>query len=226
MAPVTLAPERGATAPRSNAAIKDLAVALAAAMEGEVDTATRRLAEYSTDASNYRVVPSVVAFPRHADDVVTAHRLAREAGIPVTMRGGGTSVAGNAIGTGLVLDTSRHMNGLLAVDVEAKTARVQPGLVLSTLQGAVAKHGLRFGPDPSTSTRATFGGLIGNNACGPHAVAFGRTADNVVELDVIDGSGRHCFLFLFQIPNPRSNPCPSTRRRCATCNSSCTKFSR
>lgn len=179
------------TAPRpTTASTTDLAAALRAAVKGEVDTSPRRLAEYSSDASNYRVVPQVVAFPRDADDVVAAHRVAREHGVSITMRGGGTSVAGNSIGPGIVLDTSRHMNHILEIDVDAKTARVQPGVVLSTLQAAVARYGLRFGPDPSTSTRATFGGLIGNNACGPHAVAFGKTSDNVVSLDVIDGLGR------------------------------------
>ncbi|NYI40383.1 FAD-binding and (Fe-S)-binding domain-containing protein [Demequina lutea] len=179
------------TAPRSSSAsTTDLAAALRAAIAGEVDAAPRRLAEYSTDASNYRVVPQVVVFPRDADDVIAAHRVARETGVPLTMRGGGTSVAGNAIGPGIVVDTSRHMNRILEIDVEAKTARVQPGLILSVLQAELAPHGLRFGPDPSTSTRATFGGMIGNNACGPHAVAFGKTSDNIVSLDVIDGLGR------------------------------------
>jgi FAD/FMN-containing dehydrogenase/Fe-S oxidoreductase len=163
---------------------------LRAAVKGEVDASARRRAEYSSDASNYRVVPQVVVYPRDADDVIAAHRVARETGTPVTMRGGGTSVAGNAIGPGIVLDTSRHMNQILDIDVEAKTARVQPGVVLSTLQEQLAPHGLRFGPDPSTSNRATFGGMIGNNACGPHAVAFGKTSDNVVSLELIDGAGR------------------------------------
>jgi FAD/FMN-containing dehydrogenase/Fe-S oxidoreductase len=159
-------------------------------VSGEVDSAPRRLAEYSSDASNYRVVPQVVVFPRDADDVIAAQRVAREAGTSITMRGGGTSVAGNAIGPGIVLDTSRHMNKIIEIDAEAKTARVQPGVVLSVLQDKLAPLGLRFGPDPSTSTRATFGGMIGNNACGPHAVAFGKTSDNVIAIDAIDGLGR------------------------------------
>ncbi|WP_291381566.1 FAD-binding and (Fe-S)-binding domain-containing protein, partial [Demequina sp.] len=183
------------TAPRSSSTTSttstaDLAAALRAAVAGEVDTSARRRAEYSTDASNYRVVPLVVVYPRDADDVLAVHAISRQTGTPLTMRGGGTSVAGNAIGPGIVLDTSRHMNQILKIDVEAKTARVQPGVVLSVLQERLAPHGLRFGPDPSTSNRATFGGLIGNNACGPHAVAFGKTSDNVVSLEVVDGAGR------------------------------------
>ncbi len=156
----------------------------------EVDASTRRRAEYSTDASNYRVVPTCVAFPRHVDEVVAAAETARAAGVPLTVRGAGTSVAGNAVGTGLVLDLSRHLDRVLEIDVDARTARVQPGTVMATLQRATAPHGLRFGPDPSTWTRATLGGMIGNNACGPHAVAYGRTADNVRSLDWLDGRGQ------------------------------------
>lgn len=179
------------TAPRSSStSTTDLVAALRVAVAGEVDDSSRRRAEYSSDASNYRVVPLVVVYPRDADDVLAVHAVSRRTGTPLTMRGGGTSVAGNAIGPGIVLDTSRHMNQILEIDIEAKTARVQPGVILSTLQGRLAPHGLRFGPDPSTSNRATFGGLIGNNACGPHAVAFGKTSDNVVSLDLVDGAGR------------------------------------
>jgi FAD/FMN-containing dehydrogenase/Fe-S oxidoreductase len=155
-----------------------------------VDDSTRRRAEYSTDASNYRVVPTVVAFPRDVDDALAAIETARGLGVPVTSRGGGTSVAGNAVGTGLVLDWSRHVNRVLEIDPGSATARVEPGVVMAMLQKAAAPHGLRFGPDPSTQARATLGGMIGNNACGPRAVAYGRTADNVLELDVLDGRGR------------------------------------
>ncbi|WP_263118363.1 FAD-binding and (Fe-S)-binding domain-containing protein [Cellulomonas sp. RIT-PI-Y] len=159
-------------------------------MRGDVDNSTRRRAEYSTDASNYRVVPQVVAFPRDVDDALAALETARGLGIPVTSRGGGTSVAGNAVGTGLVLDWSRHVNRVHSIDPEAGTARIDPGVVMAMLQREAAPHGLRFGPDPSTQARATLGGMIGNNACGPRAVAYGRTADNVLELDVVDGRGR------------------------------------
>lgn len=171
-------------------AVREVAQTVGRAMRGTVDIATRRRAEYSTDASNYRIVPQAVAFPRDADDLLAGLDAARRAGIPVTMRGAGTSVAGNAIGPGIVFDTSRHMNAVLDLDPSSRTARVQPGVVMSELQRAAAPHGLRFGPDPSTQNRATLGGMIGNNACGPHAVAYGRTADNVVDLDVVDGLGR------------------------------------
>lgn len=168
----------------------DIVEALSAAVDGEVEADARRRAEYSTDASNYRIVPQVVVFPRDADDLVATLATARTIGVPATMRGGGTSTAGNSIGTGVVIDTSRYMNRILEVDLEAKTARVQPGVILTDLQKLVAPSGLRFGPDPSTSSRASLGGMIGNNACGPHAVAYGKTADNVASLAVVDGAGR------------------------------------
>nr|WP_226920941.1 FAD-binding and (Fe-S)-binding domain-containing protein [Georgenia subflava] len=168
----------------------DVAAALRAAVDGEVDDSDRRRAEFSTDASNYRVVPKVVVAPRDTADTLAALEVARGLGVPVTARGAGTSVAGNAVGTGVVLDFSRHMNQVTELDPAARTAVVQPGVVMSDLQAVARPHGLRFGPDPSTQNRATLGGMIGNNACGPHAVAYGRTADNVVSLDVVDGTGR------------------------------------
>ncbi|MDP9091456.1 MAG: FAD-binding oxidoreductase [Actinomycetota bacterium] len=155
----------------------------------DVDDSTRRRAEYSTDASNYRVIPGVVAFPRHADEVIAALSVARDLEVPFTSRGGGTSTAGNSVGSGIVLDYSRHLNRVLAIDAEARTARAEPGAILDSITAAAASHGLRYGPDPSTHARATIGGSIGNNACGSRALAYGRTADNVVDLDVLTGSG-------------------------------------
>ncbi|MFI7001086.1 FAD-binding and (Fe-S)-binding domain-containing protein [Nocardia sp. NPDC050175] len=158
-------------------------------LDGEVDASDRRRAEYSSDASNYRVPSRAVVFPRTDEDVAVALAVATEHGLSVTARGGGTSVAGNAIGPGLVLDFSRHMNRILEVDPQARIARVQPGVVLSELQRAARPHELRFGPDPSTQNRCTLGGMIGNNACGPRAVAWGRTSDTVRELRILDGTG-------------------------------------
>jgi len=164
--------------------------ALRSTVTGEVDDSSRRRAEYSSDASNYRVAPRVVVFPRDTDDVLATLSVSRDSAMPLTARGAGTSVAGNAIGTGIVLDFSRHLNRVIDVDPDARTARVQPGTVLGTLQSAARPHGLRFGPDPSTWSRCTIGGMIGNNACGAHSLQFGRTADNVQSLDVVDGAGR------------------------------------
>lgn len=167
-----------------------LVAKLRAAIRGEVDDSSRRRAEYSTDASNYRVVPQVVVMPRDVEDVLAIVAIARETGTPLTSRGAGTSIAGNAIGAGIVIDFSKHLNKIISIDPETKTAIVEPGVIMSDLQAAARPFGLRFGPDPSTQNRCTIAGMIGNNACGPHAVAYGRTADNVVSLDVIDGQGR------------------------------------
>ena len=170
--------------------VAEIAHALRRVIRGEVDDSTRRRAEYSSDASNYRVVPEVVVFPRDVDDVLAVIDTARETGTPVTPRGAGTSVAGNAIGPGIVMDFSRHLGAIEDIDPSSRTARVQPGAVMGRLQVAAEAHGLRFGPDPSTWMRCTIGGMIGNNACGSHSLAYGRTVDNVVDLDVVDGRGR------------------------------------
>ncbi len=156
----------------------------------EVDDSLRARSEYSSDASNYRVLPAAVLFPKSKDEAEAALGIARSHLVPITARGAGTSVAGNAIGPGIILDFSRHMNRVLEIDAEQRTARVQPGVIMSDLQAAAAPFGLWFGPDPSTKNRATLGGMIGNNACGPHALAFGRTVDNTLSLEVVDGRGR------------------------------------
>ena len=156
----------------------------------DVDASVGTRARYSSDAGLTRIPPLAVAFPRTPEQTLAAFDLARAHGVPLTARGGGTSCASNAIGPGLVLDFSRHMNRVLSIDPEARTATVEPGCVGSTLQAAAAKHGLRFGPDPSSQNRATIAGMVANNACGPHATAWGRTSDNIVALDCVDGHGR------------------------------------
>ena len=156
----------------------------------DVDPSVGTRARYSSDAGLTRIPPLAVAFPRTPEQALAAFDLARAHGVPLTARGGGTSCASNAIGPGLVLDFSRHMNRVLSIDPEARTATVEPGCVGSTLQAAAAKHGLRFGPDPSSQNHATIAGMVANNACGPHATAWGRTSDNIVALDCVDGHGR------------------------------------
>lgn len=156
----------------------------------DVDASSGTRARYSSDAGLTRIPPLAVAFPRTPEQAIAAFDLARTHGVPLTARGGGTSCASNAIGPGLVLDFSRHMNRVISVDPEARTATVEPGCVGSTLQAAAAEYGLRFGPDPSSQNRATIAGMVANNACGPHATAWGRTSDNIVSLDCVDGQGR------------------------------------
>ncbi|MBZ6195594.1 FAD-binding oxidoreductase [Streptomyces olivaceus] len=170
--------------------MSDLEAALRRAVGGEVGFDVTSRALTTMDASNYRRVPLGVVAPRDADDVAAVLDVCRERGVPVVARGGGTSIAGQATGTGVVLDFTRHMNRLVGLDPEARTAVVQPGLVLDRLQRSAAPHGLRFGPDPSTHSRCTLGGMIGNNSCGSHSVAWGTTADSVGELSVLTARGR------------------------------------
>ncbi|WP_280891177.1 FAD-binding and (Fe-S)-binding domain-containing protein [Streptomyces sp. LBL] len=167
----------------------DLEAELRRAVRGEVGFDVTSRALVTMDASNYRRVPLGVVAPRDTDDVAAVLAVCRAHRVPVVPRGGGTSIAGQATGTGVVLDFTRHMNRLLALDPEAGTAVVQPGLVLDRLQEAAAPHGLRFGPDPSTHSRCTLGGMIGNNSCGSHSVAWGTTADSVRELSVVTARG-------------------------------------
>ncbi|ORM37875.1 FAD-binding and (Fe-S)-binding domain-containing protein [Williamsia sp. 1135] len=156
------------------------------------DTSTRRLTEYSYDASNYRLSPLVVVFPRTDEDVAAVAAYCHRNGLTVTARGGGTGMGGNAIGNGVVLDFSRHMDKVLEIDAEGRTAVAQSGIVLTTLQREVrgATGGtLTFAPDPSSQSRATLGGAIGNDACGNHSVRYGRTTDHIESLDLVTAEG-------------------------------------
>ncbi|GAA0194612.1 FAD-binding and (Fe-S)-binding domain-containing protein [Cytobacillus oceanisediminis] len=155
----------------------------------DVDDSTTTRALYSTDASLYRVVPQVVVRPREVDEVLAVLDASRATGVPVTSRGAGTSIAGNAVGTGIVVDFAKHLNRVHEVDAERRVARVDPGVVHAALQKVAAPQGLRFGPDPSTHTRCTIGGMIGNNACGNRALGYGRSSDNVAALDLATGTG-------------------------------------
>jgi FAD/FMN-containing dehydrogenase/Fe-S oxidoreductase len=168
----------------------DLAAALRRAGIGDVDDSALALSLYASDASLYRIPPQVVARPRSSEEIQAALSVARELKVPLTMRGAGTSIAGNAIGPGIVLDTYKYLNNVLSIDAEARTAHVQPGVVHARLQQQAIPLGLRFGPDPSTHTRCTIGGMIGNNACGSRALGYGRTVDNVESMTMLlaDGS--------------------------------------
>jgi len=157
------------------------------------DTGTLARALYSSDASLYRVPPAAVCRPGTVAELIATVDAAREAGLPLTMRGAGTSIAGNAVGPGLVLDCSQ-LDAIAHIDPGGHAAIIEPGVIPARLTAAVARHGLRFGPDPSTSDRCTIGGMIGNNACGPRALGYGRTADNVLGLEVITGTGERLSL--------------------------------
>ena len=131
---------------------------------------------YASDASNYRMVPIGVVLPRHAGDVVSTVAACRAHGAPIVARGGGTSIPGQTVNTGVLLDFSKHMNRIIELDPQQQRARVQPGVVLDQLRTAANRHGLTFGPDPATHSRCTLGGMIGNNSCGIHSVMAGETA--------------------------------------------------
>src|SRR5579859_4177515 len=163
---------------------RELAAALRRVVSGGVrfDSYTRHL--FSRDASMYAIEPLGVAFPRDGDDAAAVVATAARFGVPVLPRGAGTSLAGQTVGRAVVMDFSRHMSRILAIDAEARRARVQPGVVQEQLNRAAA-HGLMFGPDTSTSNRATLGGMIGNNSAGSHSVRYGMTVDHVLTLDVV-----------------------------------------
>ncbi|HEX8753852.1 MAG TPA: FAD-binding oxidoreductase, partial [Solirubrobacterales bacterium] len=164
--------------------------ALKESVEGEVrfDLGTRAI--YSHDSSNYRQPPLGVVIPRHAEDVVAAVAACHEHGAPVLMRGCATSLSGETTNVAVVIDTSKYMREIVAVDPEARTARVQPGVIRDQLaEKTEAEHNLTFAPDTSTHEYATFGGMIGNNSCGVHSVMAGRTADNVEELEIVTYDG-------------------------------------
>ena len=162
---------------------------LEAGIDGEVrfDRVSRAL--YSTDASVYQIEPLGVVIPRSAEAVVHAVTLAARHGVPITPRGGGTSQAGQAIGAGLVLDTSKHLNRILEINPDERWARVQPGVVLDELNGALRRFNLRFAPDVSSASRATVGGMMANNSSGARSVRYGKTIDHVREQHVVLSDG-------------------------------------
>jgi FAD/FMN-containing dehydrogenase/Fe-S oxidoreductase len=181
-----------ATTARIDAAAVDrpaLEAALREAIDGEARFDAQSQALYATDASNYRETPLGVVLPRSAEDVVAAVACCRRFGAPITSRGGGTSLAGQACNTAVIFDFSKYLNRVLEIDPEARTAWVEPGCVLDDLRAAAAPHGLTFGPDPSTHNHCTLGGMVGNNSCGVHSVMAGRTSDNVEALEILTYDG-------------------------------------
>jgi FAD/FMN-containing dehydrogenase/Fe-S oxidoreductase len=174
---------------------RSLAADLRTAIEGEVrfDAGSRAL--YATDASNYRMPPIGVVVPRHVDELVEIHRACREHGAPIVLRGAGTSLAGQGCNTAVLIDFSKYLHHVLELDPDRRLARVQPGCVLDHLRKKASEYGLTFGPDPSTHAYCTFGGMLGNNACGRHSVQAefhgpgARVSDNLVELEVLTYRG-------------------------------------
>jgi FAD/FMN-containing dehydrogenase/Fe-S oxidoreductase len=171
-----------------------LALRLAQAIRGEVLFSRADRGRYATDASIYQVEPLGVIVPETIDDVAAAMAIAREQDIPVLARGGGTSQCGQTVNRALVIDCSKHLRKVLAVDQAAQTALVQPGIALGQLNTALRPHGLFFAVDPSTHARCTIGGMAGNNSCGSKSIRYGLMADNVSAIDAILADGtRHRF---------------------------------
>ena len=180
------APSQGPSREPSQELSQEIRAALTrtdAEIDVRIDDYIRHL--YSADASMYTIEPLAVAFPRHGDDVVAIVAEAGRLGVPVLPRGAGTSLAGQTVGRAIVLDFSRHLGRIVEVDSTARLARVQPGVVQDRLNRAVAAQGLMFGPDTSTSNRATIGGMIGNNSAGSHSIKYGSTIDHVESVDVV-----------------------------------------
>ena len=171
-----------------------LAARLRRELRGEVLFSRADRGRYATDASIYQMQPVGVVVPRDIDDVAAAMAIAREAGIPVLPRGGGTSQCGQTVNRALVIDCTKYLRGIVAVDPAARTARVQPGIVLGHLNAALKPHGLFFPVDPSTHSRCTIGGMAANNSCGSKSIRYGLMADNVTAIDAILADGtRHEF---------------------------------
>lgn len=179
--------DRAETAPSPN--LQDLLHDLAPRLQGELrlDDYSRTL--YSTDASNYQIKPLGVVLPRTVEDVAATVEAAARCGLPLLPRGGGSSLAGQAVGEALVIDMSPHLTQILEINAEEGWARVQPGLVLDELNRALQPLGWQFGPDPASSNRATVGGVIGNNATGAHSILYGMAADHLLAVKALLAGG-------------------------------------
>src|SRR5947208_2810742 len=156
--------------------------------DARFDNLTRKL--YATDASIYQIEPLGVAFPKNAGQASAVIRAAADAGVPVTPRGAGTSLVGNAIGGGLIVEFSRYNRQITGLDLEQRSARVGAGVVLDQLNDFLKPHGFCFGPDVATSSRATLGGMIANNSSGARCPIYGTTADHVISLEIVMADGR------------------------------------
>ncbi len=177
------------TTPLTQAPDDAVAAALRAAVRGEVLTDPVSRGIHATDASHYQMMPACVVVPMDQDDVIAAVHIAVDHGMPITARGGGTSLAGQTFGPGMILDCSKYMNVVLEVNAEQRWARVQPGVVRDQLNAQLKPSGLHFAPDPATSSRANIGGMIGNNSSGTRSIVYGKTIDHILAMKVLLADG-------------------------------------
>src|SRR4051795_2944028 len=166
-----------------------LAARLAREITGDVLFDGFSRGRYATDASFYQIVPAGVVVPKTMDEALKALAIARDEGLKVTPRGGGTSQCGQTINDGLVVDLSKHLNRILSLEVEGRTCVVEPGIVLDDLNRQLKKHGLWFPVDVSTASRATIGGMAGNNSCGGRSLRYGTMRDNTLSIQAALADG-------------------------------------
>ena len=159
-------------------------------LDGDLFTDNVQRVLYSTDASQYKELPLAVTRPKSGDDIKKIIAFARENGTSIIPRGAGTSLAGQVVGPGIVVDVSKYMNKILEFNTEENYVIVEPGVVFAELNLALAKHGLQFGPETSTANRCVIGGMLGNNSCGLHSLVYGSVREHILEVDAIlsDGS--------------------------------------
>lgn len=153
--------------------------------QGDYDASASARQRYATDASVYEELPQMICWPKNADDIRKLVQVAQSCQLPITMRGAGTSLAGQAIGKGIIVDTTRYMRQIIEIDVERQQVTVQPGVVLDELNAALKPYGLWLPIDTSTANRCVLGGVIGNNSCGAYSVAYGTPRDYIVSIDTI-----------------------------------------
>ena len=190
-----------------------LAARLAAEVAGDVMFDAFNRGRYATDASFYQMMPLGVVAPRTMEDALRTLAIARDEGVTVTPRGGGTSQCGQTINRGIIVDISKHLNHVLSVDPEGRTCVVEPGIVLDELNRQLKPHGLWFPVDVSTASRATIGGMAGNNSCGGRSLRYGTMRDNTIAMEaaLADGS-----LLRFARSRPRRRA-PMPTNQAAAC---------
>ncbi len=175
---------------------------LQTSLEGDIYRDLHHRSAYATDASLYEIIPQFVARPRTVEDIKKILLFCNEYSIPVTPRGTGTSLAGQTVGSGLVLDMNKYQNQIIEINAEENYAIVQPGVYRDTLNAACKKHNLHFAPDPATSNRASIGGMIANNSSGTRSILYGKTSDHLISLDILMIDGREICLDKRSSENP------------------------